>query len=147
MIENTKPDNFHKIRENGGVDEIFDLFRKSWVRLTPEEWVRQSLLLFLVNKGYPASMIGVEKMVRFGERKRRYDAVVFDRSGSPWMLIECKAESEKLDEKVINQLLAYQSQLQAKYLLITNGKLVRTWVINGINVSEMDEIPDYIETT
>jgi hypothetical protein len=131
-----------RIREGLKGDEIFDPFRKKWVSLTPEEWVRQSLLAFLVQKeGYPSALIAVERGVRVGELNRRFDAVVFDKAGKPGMLIECKSPDEPLDDSVISQLLSYQSVLQAPFLMITNGRMLRCWKIEGLHLSELEEIP------
>lgn len=131
-----------RIREGQKGDEVFDPFRKKWVVLTPEEWVRQSLLAFLVQRmGYPASLIAVERGIKVGELNRRFDAVVFGKSGKPWMLIECKAPDEALDGHVVSQLLAYQSVLQAAGLMITNGRQIRCWMIEGRAPVEAGELP------
>jgi hypothetical protein len=109
---------------------VWDVFRKKWILLTPEEWVRQNLLRHLtVEKKYPASLIAVERLVRVGERNRRFDAVIFSAQGSPWMLIECKAAHEAVDEAALSQLLAYQSELKAPYLVLTNGEVLHCWHI------------------
>lgn len=131
-----------RIREGSKGDEIFDFLRKKWVALTPEEWVRQSLLGYLVNElRYPASLIAVERGVKVGELSRRFDAMVHGRDGKPWMLIECKAPGEPIDNAAVSQLLAYQSILGAKYLLLANGTSTRCWEIAAAQVIELDILP------
>jgi hypothetical protein len=130
------------MREGAKGDEIFDPFRKKWVALTPEEWVRQSLLVYLVNDAkYPASLIAVERGVKVGELSRRFDVMVHGRDGKPWMLIECKAPGEPIDDAAVSQLLAYQSILGAKYLLLANGNSTRCWQVVSTQVIELDSLP------
>jgi len=133
-----------RIREAQKGDEIFDPFRKKWVALTPEEWVRQSLLGYLVQKrNYPASLIAVERGVKVGELSRRFDAVVFAKTGKPWMLIECKAPGESLEGGPVGQLLAYQSNLSARYILLSNGHDTRCWKIHDGLVIQESEFPGF----
>lgn len=131
-----------RIRDNLGSDEIFDSFRRKWVALTPEEWVRQSLLGYMVQVlKYPASLIAVERGVKVGELSRRFDAMVFNRSGQPWMLIECKAPGESIETGAVGQILAYQSILGARFLLLSNGQFVRCWEIVDGGVVEQEILP------
>jgi len=136
------PDFKYRQLESG--EEIFDPFRKKWVKLTPEEWVRQNLLRYLRERMlYPASMIAVERLVTVDELKKRFDAVIFDGTGNPWMLVECKADTENLNNKVLQQILAYQSKLGAKFLLISNGIKVFCWEIANHQIKEINHLPDY----
>ena len=131
-----------RIRETRKGDEIFDIFRKKWGVLTPEEWVRQTLLTFLVQqKQYPSALIAVERGLKVGELSRRFDAVIFNRNGKPYMLIECKAPGEKIEDGAVSQLLAYQSVLGATYITLSNGHTTRCWEISGNTVIEKTEIP------
>lgn len=131
-----------RIREAMKGDEIFDTFRKKWVVLTPEEWVRQSLLGHLVQqKQYPSALIAVERGLKVGELSRRFDAVIFNRKGNPYILIECKAPGEKIEDAAISQLLAYQSVLGASYLMLSNGHFTRCWQIYGNNIAEQSQMP------
>jgi type I site-specific restriction endonuclease len=133
-----------KYRQGKNGDEIFDSFRKKWVKLTPEEWVRQNLLRYLKEQmHYPASMIAVERLVEVNDMKKRFDGVVFDRVGKPWMLIECKADTETLDDKVLQQILAYQSKLGAEFLLVSNGNEVFCWEITNHQIKEIGHLPPY----
>jgi hypothetical protein len=92
------------------------------VVLTPEEWVRQHLLVYLVEeKHYPESLITVEASLTVAKRAKRTDAVVYSRQGLPLMIIECKAPSVKISEQVFDQAVRYNMTLEVRYLLVTNG--------------------------
>lgn len=133
-----------KIREGKKGDEVFDPFRRKWVALTPEEWVRQTLLAYLVKDlKYPAALVSVERGVKVGELKRRFDAVIFGKDGKPWMLIECKAPGEPIEDGAGGQMLAYQSALGAKYLLFSNGHCTRCWQVMGLGTKELDGLPAF----
>ena len=122
-------DNRFKTKTENGKTYIFDANRKKYVVLTDEEWVRQNILFYLVHEmKYPQSLISVEKQIKVGSRNRRYDIVVYKET-IPWLIIECKRESEALNQQVLSQLLSYNSTLQVAYLTITNGKQVMTYNI------------------
>lgn len=122
-------DNRFKTKTENGKTYIFDSNRKKYVVLTDEEWVRQNILFYLVHEmKYPQSLISVEKQIKVGSRNRRYDIVIYKES-IPWLIIECKRESEVLNQQVLSQLLSYNSTLQVAYLTITNGKQVMTYDI------------------
>lgn len=107
----------------GGEEYIFDELRKKWVLLTGEEWVRQHILHYLVyDKGYSPSLIAVERGIELNGLRKRFDIVVFDSTGSPKMIIECKAPNEVLNEKVFEQIARYNMSLKVDYLWVTNGK-------------------------
>ena len=101
---------------------IFDFIRKKFVILTPEEWVRQNFLRYLVEeKKYPASLIFVEKEFKLNNLSKRSDAVVYDRMGRPVLIMEFKAPEVKIDQKVFDQIARYNLKLQVKYLIVSNG--------------------------
>ena len=101
---------------------IFDSFRKKYILLTPEEWVRQNVLEFLVQKkNYSRALIAVEKEIDINGLKRRYDALIFDQSQNIDLLIEFKAPHIKIDEQVLSQITNYNYLLKAPFLLISNG--------------------------
>lgn len=101
---------------------IFDKIRKKFILLTPEEWVRQHVVEFLlVDKKYPKSLINVEKTVKVNGMNKRYDVVVFNSDGSIFLLIECKAPEIKIDQKTFDQIARYNLILNAQYLMVTNG--------------------------
>ncbi len=111
-----------RLRKSELRDEIFDPVRKKFVALTPEEWVRQHVIAFLIEqKHIPVSRIGVEKALKVNSLLKRFDAVVFSRNGNPLLLIECKATGIEITEKVFDQAARYNMQLNANYFMITNG--------------------------
>ena len=111
-----------RTRIDNGKEQIFCDWRRKWVRLTPEEWVRQQLLHRLVEQlSYPASLIAVEAAIMVGDAKKRCDAVVYDRTMQPLMLIECKAETVPLTQKTLDQAIIYNRRLCVPYLLLHNG--------------------------
>ena len=101
---------------------IFDFIRKKFVILTPEEWVRQNFLKYLVDeKKYPASLIFVEKEFKLNNLSKRSDAVVYNKTGNPVLIVECKAASVKIDQKVFDQIARYNMKLKVDFLIVTNG--------------------------
>lgn len=102
--------------------EIFDVIRKKYVRLTPEEWVRQHALHFLIHtKHFPLSLIAVEGSVRVGKLNQRFDLLVYNRSLKPSLLVECKAPQVKISQQTFDQIARYSQALQVKNLWVTNG--------------------------
>ncbi|MEY4051907.1 MAG: hypothetical protein RIR64_892 [Bacteroidota bacterium] len=133
-----------KIKALKGKDQIFDPFRKSWVVLTPEEWVRQNLLQYLVQiLHYPSSLIAVEKEIKLGELSKRFDIVVY-KNELPWMIIECKEAKVALNEKTMEQILQYQQVLKAQYLFISNGHETLGAKIESGKLQALQNFPDYI---
>jgi len=101
---------------------IFDEIRKKFIILTPEEWVRQHVVRFLLEeKKYPKSLINVEKVLHVNGLRKRYDVVVFNPDGSICVLIECKAPEIKTSQATFDQIARYNMTLKAKYLMVTNG--------------------------
>jgi len=131
-----------RIKKEEGRELLFDRLRKKWVLLTPEEWVRQNFISYLTaSKGYPLSLIAVEKEFRLGELKKRFDILVYNNRHEPWMMVECKAMDIELNDAVLEQLLRYHITLPVKYLVITNGK--QSFGFRKVNgqLLEMDELP------
>ncbi len=112
-----------RLRTSADQTEIFDEFRKKQVRLTPEEWVRQHLLHYLIGElGYPKARLAVEKSISLNKMTRRYDAVIFDESGhNPILLIECKAPEIAINQQVFDQTARYNQVLDVQFFLISNG--------------------------
>ena len=122
MLELSLPGFDYKVKKQNGTVMIFDIVRKKYVVLTPEEWVRQHVVHYLVEKkGYAISRVAVEREIELYGLKRRFDIVVFDRSGNPWLLVECKAPAVALTQKVFDQVFRYNLTLAAPYVAITNG--------------------------
>ena len=133
-----------KIKALQGKDQIFDPFRKSWVLLTPEEWVRQNLLQYLVqNLQYPPSLIAVEKEIKLGELSKRFDIVVY-KNELPWMIIECKEAKVALNEKTMLQILQYQQVLMAQYLFMSNGHETMGAKIESGKLQALQNFPEYL---
>lgn len=110
---------------------IFDIVRKKYVRLTPEEWTRQHFVHYLINQlAYPKALIRLEKKVRHSHSQHRPDIVVYARTGKPQMLVECKAPHIAIDTSTWHQLARYNPHLQAQLLVITNGMEHYCWQIN-----------------
>lgn len=108
--------------KDGDSVKIFDIIRGRYVSLTPEEWVRQHLLHFLlVDRSYPKGLIAVEKSLKVGTLDKRFDILVYNREHHPILLAECKAPEIPLDQLVFDQAARYNRTLQVPYLLITNG--------------------------
>ncbi|OYU79001.1 MAG: restriction endonuclease subunit R [Flavobacterium sp. BFFFF1] len=101
---------------------IFDPIRKKFVILTPEEWVRQHVVQFLLlDKKYPISHVNVEKLLKVNDLTKRYDAVVFNPDGSIRILVECKAPEVKITQTTFDQIARYNLTMGAEYLVVTNG--------------------------
>lgn len=101
---------------------IFDEIRKKFMLLTPEEWVRQHTVQFLLqDKKYPKSYINVEKLIKINDLSKRYDVVVFQPNGDIFLLIECKAPGVPISQNTFDQIARYNLVLKAKYLMVTNG--------------------------
>lgn len=101
---------------------IFDFVRKKYIKLTPEEWVRQHVLYFLTaEKGYPISLIAVEKQLIINDLKRRFDIVVFNSQGQPYLIVECKAPQVTISQDAFDQVAIYNTEIQASYMMVTNG--------------------------
>lgn len=111
-----------KIRTINYRQEIYDPVRHKYVVLTPEEWVRQHLILYLsLVKKFPLSIMGVEKQLMLNKQPKRFDLVVFSRNGNPYLLVECKAPGVEITEKTFDQAARYNMLLKAEYFFITNG--------------------------
>jgi type I site-specific restriction-modification system R (restriction) subunit len=111
-----------KIKEENNKIYIFDEIRRRYVRLTPEEWVRQNIIKFLiVEKSYPLSLFLIEKQYTNNRLSHRCDFLIYSRKGSPLLLVECKSPSVEITQNVFDQISRYNQQYKAPYLLITNG--------------------------
>jgi predicted type IV restriction endonuclease len=101
---------------------IFDQTRKKFIILTPEEWVRQHTVQYLLqDKNYPKSYLNVEKLLKINDISKRYDIVVFQPNGTIFLLVECKAPEVNITQKTFDQIAQYNLTLKAQYLMVTNG--------------------------
>jgi hypothetical protein len=141
MIKIEFPVHAFKMKKENGKEMIFDECRKQWFLLTPEEWVRQNFLQYLMQvKGYPSSLIAVEREIALGELKKRCDIIVF-KDAKPWMIVECKEMNSELNEAVIKQILRYNISLQVSYLVITNGSTTYALMLQEENFEWINELP------
>jgi hypothetical protein len=123
---------------------VFDIIRKKWLAVRPEELVRQTLLHYLVyEKGYPSGLIVLEASVAVSKKNFRADVLVRDRAGSPWLLAECKAPGIKLDEEVLNQASNYGARLGVQYLLLCNGNTCYYLHLANLLEGWQRGVPDY----
>ena len=131
-----------KIKKQKKQTYIFDEIRKKWLVLSPEEWVRQHLINYLINhKNYPVNFISIEKELILNNIKKRYDVVIYNKQLIPKILIECKAPYIELNTGVIEQALRYNLVLKANYVMITNG--VSDLIFNNLN--QTLPLPEYSE--
>ncbi|TGV04033.1 type I restriction enzyme HsdR N-terminal domain-containing protein [Flavivirga rizhaonensis] len=111
-----------RFKNNENKVSIFDSIRKKFVILQPEEWVRQHCVQYLINnKGYPKSLINVEKELIINSLKKRYDIVVYNSNGSIHLIVECKAPKIVINQDTFDQIARYNLKLNATYLMVTNG--------------------------
>lgn len=125
---------------------IFDIIRKKYVILTPEEWVRQHFIHYLINeRHFPASLISIEMSFKLNKLDKRSDISIFDKSGTLLLLVECKAPYIEIDQKVFDQIFTYNLSFKAKYIIVTNGILHISCKVNSKNqsIDFLNEIPDY----
>jgi hypothetical protein len=145
MLAIQYPGTIFQIKKEAGKDIIFDPLRRKWLLLTPEEWVRQNFVQYLVQvKKYPATLIAMEKLIRLGELKKRFDILVYDKDHRPWMMIECKAPSVKLDDSVLHQLLRYHISVPAGFLVISNGEQTYGWEKKDQGLRLISVLPDWM---
>lgn len=126
--------------------EIFDEFRKKFVVLTPEEWVRQNILKYLhIDKNIPPGLMAIERGLTVNRLKKRTDILIFNNKGIASMIVECKAPEVILDQNVFEQIARYNMTLKVKYLLVTNGINHYCCKINFDDKSYvyLNNIPDY----
>ncbi len=145
MIRIEYPPHTIQWKEEKGQRFLFDSIRKKWLVLTPEEWVRQHFLQYLVQvQQYPSSFIAVEKTVKLGELNKRFDLLVYDRLHQPWLMVECKAMEVPLTESVLHQILRYNLAIPVPFLVITNGKDCVGYHRSNGRLSLLTELPEYL---
>lgn len=142
MVSIVYPPPSFRIEKREGVECIFDAFRKKWIVLTDEEWVRQNFLQYLLQTlRYPSSLIAVEKEIKLGEMKKRFDILVYSNDHSPWLMVECKAMGIPLDESVLQQALRYSISVPVEYIVITNGAHCMAWHRHEGRLDPVNELP------
>jgi len=141
MIKIIYPQKKPAIKKEDGKEYIFCIIRKRWLLISPEEWVRQNFLLYLIEVlKYPPSLIAAEKQLMIGEMKKRFDIIVY-KDAVPFMIIECKEMNVSLSESTIRQVLNYNSNVQANYIVVTNGSYCAGFMREKDRFVEIDELP------
>lgn len=111
-----------KLKKSEGKVWIFDVIRKKYVVLLPEEWVRQHVVHYFIHHlNYPKALIKIEQGLKYNQLQKRSDILVFDRSGNPWMIVECKSPEIQLSQQSVQQVAVYNADIKAKYVAVTNG--------------------------
>jgi hypothetical protein len=111
-----------KLKQVGERAQIFDIIRKKYVVLTPEEWVRQHFINYLiVEKNFIASLMAIEMGLTYNQLKKRADVLVYDKEGKPFLMVECKAPEVKITQDAFDQIARYNMVFKVKYLVVTNG--------------------------
>ena len=129
---------------------IFDKIRKKYVLLTPEEWVRQNMVSFLVSeKNYPVSLLANEVSIKYNELSKRCDTVVYDKQGKPLLIAEYKSPTVEISQKTFDQIAVYNHQLKVEYLLVSNGLQHFCCKVDFSTMSTeyLPEIPEYQSIT
>ena len=148
MYELNLPKYGIKIANENGHQTIFDVLRRKYVALTPEEWVRQHFVHYLIeHKGYPQALMANEIQLAIGNKKLRCDSVLYDRSLKPRMIIEYKAPTVNITQKVFDQITVYNMLLHVDYLVVSNGIKHYCCQMDYDNQKYLflEDIPDYQE--
>lgn len=143
MIQIEYPNLPLRIEVKNDVRKVFCLVRKKWIVLTPEEWVRQHFLSYLIHTlKYPVSLIAVEKLLKVGTRNRRTDIVVY-KDQFPFLLIECKHMDHPLTNRELDQTLHYFSAIQCPYWVITNGAQTHGYLKTETQLQPLSVLPEF----
>jgi hypothetical protein len=143
FIKNEK----RKIKDIEGKSYIFDIIRKKYILLTPEEIVRQNFLDYLIlEKNYTKNLIKLESAIKYNTLKKRSDILVYDKLGEPFLLVECKAESVAISQLTIEQASRYNLQIKAPFVCITNGFKTYCFKIDfdDNSITQLNTIPEMI---
>tara|TARA_B100001250_G_C19609806_1_gene704403 strand:+ start:376 stop:801 length:426 start_codon:yes stop_codon:yes gene_type:complete len=127
-----------------GAEYIFDYTRNKYLINTPEEWVRQNFIIYLhKKKGYPISLMSTEKKTIINGINFRSDIVCYNRDGKAILIVECKSQKTIINNKTFDQLINYQTSINANYMIITNGKKTICFIINKKELKLLKKIPIY----
>lgn len=146
MIRLNFPDYKFQIAEKEGKPTIFDPVRMKYVALTPEEWVRQHVIRFLVEeKKVPVMLIKAEAEIRLFKTRKRFDLAVFDRNGKALLVVECKAPSVPVTQEVLDQAVRYNMTMKVGLLMLTNGlhHIFCKVGAQDASVQQISNLPDY----
>lgn len=137
-----------RIQRDADQTKVWDVWRKKWVVLTPEEWVRQHVAHhFVTQLGFPAGRIGLEISLKVNDMMKRADMVVYSAQGRPQLVVECKAPSVAITQSVLDQVARYNLALGVNVLVVTNGITTYCCQVNhqAASVSFIGAIPTYAE--
>lgn len=149
MVKLNLPEYQFRLQKSEKGTHIFDSIRKKFVALTPEEWVRQNFVRYLIEeKKYPASLISIETGLKYNKLKKRCDITVFNRNGEKFMLIECKAPEVKISQETFDQVATYNAAEKnlTRYLAVTNGLKHYCCEISGPTLNSyqfLEDFPDF----
>jgi len=146
MIKLNLPEYLFKTRIVEAKQEIFDVIRKKYVALTPEEWVRQNVLHYLIyEKKYPALLMAVEKKIQLHRKSKRADIVLYKNSGQAQVIVECKAPDINIKQDSFDQIVRYNMALHVPVLVVTNGLTHYCCRVNydDMTYQYLETIPDY----
>jgi len=136
-----------ELQRKGGKLAIFDSIRKKYIVLTPEEWVRQHFIHFLVDHlHYPKGLIKVESKTAYNQMSKRYDILIYRNDGNPWMIVECKAPHIKITRATLEQISQYNKNIKANFIAVTNGMIHYCWKVDFENRRNtlLEEFPVYV---
>ena len=112
----------YNVKNKDGKVFIFDIIRRKYIQLTPEEWVRQHFIHYMIQHlGYPKSLIKVETGLVYNQLKKRSDIIVYNRTGDPWLIVECKSPSQTINTSTVTQVSVYNVSMKASFVVMTNG--------------------------
>ncbi len=137
-----------KLKSEGGRKLIFDEIRRKYVVLTPEEWIRQNFIRYLIHeKFFPATLIALEQQFEYNRMVKRVDILIYSRSGKPVMMVECKAPDIKINQETFNQIALYNLRFNVSFLVVTNGVVhyCCKYDKEGKKHRFLKQIPDYQE--
>ena len=146
MLQLNLPTYNFRIKKQNEKLMIFDSQRKKYISLTPEEWVRQHFIRFLiVEKGYPAAYLAVEKELNLNGMRKRCDAILFDQQANPVMIIEFKAPTVAITQETFDQVAVYNAKLKVDFFIISNGMEHYCCKVDIKNAGYQffDQIPDF----
>lgn len=144
------PDFSHRISVNAANNTLFDAIRKKHLKVTPEEWVRQNFVWFLIDHmQYPAGLLALEMQLKLNTLIRRCDIVGFDKSGKAKLIVECKAAHISINQKTFDQIATYNLKLKVDFLIVTNGLQHYCCLMDYKNNSYqfIEEIPSFQQMT
>ncbi|MER3497314.1 MAG: restriction endonuclease subunit R [Chitinophagaceae bacterium] len=144
MIDVQFPEPVFRLKKENNTEWIFDDLRRQWLVLTNEEWVRQNFVQYLSKVlQYPAAFIAIEKEIRLGELRKRFDLLVYNSQHEPWMMIECKGQGVPLNDGVLQQALRYNVSVPVSYIAITNGHQNYCWQKKEGQLVELTLFPEW----